>query len=383
MARLVIANINTPFHDEATNSILIEAGLIHQSGNVEPGRGDIVLELENALAIPGLFNAHDHLAFSMFPRLGSKLYSNYTEWGSDIHSRFKEEINRVLNIPVEDRWLLGVLKNLVSGVTTVIDHDLPARHGANQNIDVLSRFQYIHSLATDARWKFKLNFPNLKPVMMHLGEGVDALATDELRQVAQWNYFNRKIIAVHLISGDPGLMKRLCAMVWCPDSNLFLYGKTAEVNEIKKDIPVLFGTDSPLTASANFWDHLRLARRTGLLSDEELYHAVTRTPAEVFAQKRGTFLGGHAADLVLLKSQSHNPVHSFFEANTKDILLVMKNGGVILFDETIRKQVEPLLKPNDYQPLAVQSSVKFVKGSWAELLQRLSKEKLPLDLSIA
>jgi cytosine/adenosine deaminase-related metal-dependent hydrolase len=266
----MIANVKTPFCHEAAMSISIEGEKIRESGNIALKPDDIVLELENALAVPGLFNAHDHLAFSLFPRLGSRLYQNYTDWGGDIHSKFREQIDDVLVIPAEDRWQIGLLKNLVSGVTAVIDHDLPAGQRINRAIDVVTRFQYIHSIATDAWWKFKLNLPGQRPVMMHLGEGVDTLATAELKRVATWNFFNRKIIAVHLISGDPALINRLRAMVWCPDSNLFLYGRTAPVNEIKKNIPVLFGTDSPLTASANIWDHLRLARHTGLLSDEEL-----------------------------------------------------------------------------------------------------------------
>src|ERR1700744_537954 len=77
------------------------------------------IELDGAIAFPGLINSHDHLDFNLFPSLKNRAYSNYTEWGKDIHEQNKGIINAVLKIPKALRVQWGVYKNLLSGVTTV------------------------------------------------------------------------------------------------------------------------------------------------------------------------------------------------------------------------------------------------------------------------
>src|ERR1700744_5710772 len=81
--------------------------------------GNLQLDLDGALAFPGLVNSHDHLDFNLFPQLGNKLYSNYTEWGTDIHLHNKEGINKVLEVPEQLRTEWGMYKNLINGRTTV------------------------------------------------------------------------------------------------------------------------------------------------------------------------------------------------------------------------------------------------------------------------
>jgi cytosine/adenosine deaminase-related metal-dependent hydrolase len=36
------------------------------------------LDLNGALAFPGLINSHDHLDFNLFPPLANRIYNNYT-----------------------------------------------------------------------------------------------------------------------------------------------------------------------------------------------------------------------------------------------------------------------------------------------------------------
>ncbi|WP_431200330.1 hypothetical protein ACQ86K_10855 [Mucilaginibacter sp. P19] len=76
----------------------------------------------NAIAFPGLINSHDHLDFNLFPQLGNKTYESYTEWGKHIHRAYAVEIASVLKIPIALRERWGVYKNLLCGVTTVVNH---------------------------------------------------------------------------------------------------------------------------------------------------------------------------------------------------------------------------------------------------------------------
>ena len=73
--------------------------------------------------LPGLINAHDHLHFALFPRLGAGPYPNATAWARDIYHPEREPIRSHLRVPKRLRLLWGGLRNLLSGVTTVGHHD--------------------------------------------------------------------------------------------------------------------------------------------------------------------------------------------------------------------------------------------------------------------
>ncbi|WP_432326475.1 hypothetical protein ACRQ5D_21140 [Mucilaginibacter sp. P25] len=117
---MVLNNVMIPGND-AVVSISISEGKIKQ---VSPSHTDDREQLTfvNAIAFPGLINSHDHLDFNLFPQLGNKTYESYTEWGKHIHRAYAVEIASVLKIPIALRERWGVYKNLLCGVTTVVNH---------------------------------------------------------------------------------------------------------------------------------------------------------------------------------------------------------------------------------------------------------------------
>src|SRR5688572_1349169 len=80
------------------------------------------LIFKDAMVFPGLINSHEHLDFNLFPRLGHGIYDNYKEWGRDIHEKDKDLIAEVLKVPISLRTQWGIYKNLLNGVTTVVNH---------------------------------------------------------------------------------------------------------------------------------------------------------------------------------------------------------------------------------------------------------------------
>jgi cytosine/adenosine deaminase-related metal-dependent hydrolase len=100
------------------------------------------INLDGALIFPGLINSHDHLDFNCFPALGHRVYSNYREWGNDIQRRDKLVIEQVLNIPENLRTRWGIYKNLLNGVTTVVNH---GKH-LEVDEDLIQIFQEAHSI---------------------------------------------------------------------------------------------------------------------------------------------------------------------------------------------------------------------------------------------
>jgi cytosine/adenosine deaminase-related metal-dependent hydrolase len=89
-----------------------------------PGRArDLEVDLSGYLLLPGLINAHDHLEFNLFPRLGRGPYGNAVEWARDVYHPDCPPVAQHLALTKRIRLLWGGLKNLLSGVTTVAHHN--------------------------------------------------------------------------------------------------------------------------------------------------------------------------------------------------------------------------------------------------------------------
>src|SRR5688500_5713909 len=58
------------------------------------------LDLGGCLILPGLINAHDHLDFNLFPRLGRGPYSNAAAWARDIHRPRESPVREHLQVPL-------------------------------------------------------------------------------------------------------------------------------------------------------------------------------------------------------------------------------------------------------------------------------------------
>jgi cytosine/adenosine deaminase-related metal-dependent hydrolase len=354
----------------------VNAGLIKGQGNSN------IINFKDALAFPGLFNAHDHLEFNLFPRLSSKIYRDYLEWGNDIHRLYSIEINTTLNIPIDLRMKFGMIKNLFNGITSVIHHGSNSIRKSDQIINVFGSYNYLHSVSLEKNWRIKLNMRSNKlPFIIHLGEGSGETIENEINKLFKWNLFKRKIIAVHGISINANLADKLAALIWCPDSNLFLYKKTANIIELKNKIPILFGSDSNLTSDPNFWNHIRIARQFNALNDEELINSMTSLPGELLNVKGiGKIKNGYQADIVVVKKKSENNYDAFFNVNPEDILIIIRSGKIILFDESLEGECAYL----NYNKIKIRGSIKFTDKEIVAIIKKLEDHKvqLPLEISI-
>ncbi|MFD2873038.1 hypothetical protein ACFS5N_11200 [Mucilaginibacter ximonensis] len=359
---MILNNVTTITGNGPTNIQL-------SSNNRSPSAGSTVgalqLDMGGALAFRGLVNSHDHLDFNLFPQLGDRIYNNYTEWGNYIHANYKAEIAAVLKVPLHLRTSWGIFKNLLCGVTTVINH---GEHLALNNppITVLQGHS-IHSVQFEKRWKLKLNNPfKSRAVMIHIGEGQDELSNKEINQLCYWNLLKKKLIGIHGIAMTEEQAKNFEALVWCPESNYFLFNRTAKIDQLKKHTTILFGTDSTLTGNWNIWDHIRLARKTQMLTDAELYSSI--------------YLGGvlcranHADDdgtiVVAKRKADTSPFDAYFDTDPADILLVVHHGHIRLFDASLFDQLKHRDLSN-FSELEIDGSFKYVDGNLPALIKQI------------
>ena len=328
------------------------------------------LTFENAMVLPGLINSHDHLDFNLFAQLGSKVYNNYTEWGPHIHKTYKDEINAVLRVPKELRIEWGVYKNLLCGVTTVINHGKRLRV-KNDLITVLQDCQSLHSMGFEKKLKLKLNNPLKinKTVAIHVGEGTDDFAAEEIDKLTKWNLLNRDVVGIHGVAMNAEQAKKFKALVWCPASNYFLLNKTADVNELKNNTTICFGSDSTLTADWNIWNHIQQAQTKIGLTQSELIAMLTENPAIIWKLNGGRIAEGRDADIVITKTPCEGLVSNI---NPEEILLVIHKGEICLFDDSIFSQLNPLgfNKPN-FSAIEMRTCVKHIKGNIRKLLAEI------------
>jgi len=341
---------------------------------VPVGAGVLELTFDRALIFPGLVNSHDHLDFNLFPMLGDKVYSNYTEWGRYLHENYKEEISKVLKIPIGLREQWGIFKNLICGVTTVVNHGQELQTKARP-ITVHERYQCLHSVKFEKKWRMKLNNP-LKlrdPVVIHTGEGTDDAAFLEVAELLRWNLLGKKLVGIHGVSMSETQAKKFSAVVWCPESNFFLLNQTALIDTLKRNTSILFGTDSTLTGNWNIWDHLRLARKTALLGDRELYRTLNHNPSRVWKIQNDAVEPGAGADLVIVRTKDHrSDMDAFFSIEPKDILLVLHQGNIRLFDVALLDQLQQT-DLSGFSRMNIDGVGKYVQGDLAGLITNIKR----------
>jgi cytosine/adenosine deaminase-related metal-dependent hydrolase len=351
-------------------NIAVQGEEITAVGTSAPDNDHFRIHFTNGLALPGFINSHDHLDFNCFSPLGNEIYDSYTAWGKDIHKRYRDQIQAVLNIPQQLRVSWGMYKNLLSGITTVINH------GAHLKIDgplinIHQDTQSLHSVRFENKWKWKLNNPlkKNKICVIHAGEGAVEVSRKEVDELVKYNLLNRKIVAVHGVAMSAEQSARFLGLVWCPESNRILLNTHADIGLLKLNTQIVFGTDSTLTGDWNIWEHLRLARTLKQISDAELFDTVTSTPAHLWGLNNGGLYPGKDADLVIVKAENESVSwNDLYMTDPKDILMVLHKGKIRMFDNSLLSQLNSLqIDLYKYSKVNMNGIVKFVEGDLPRL----------------
>jgi cytosine/adenosine deaminase-related metal-dependent hydrolase len=327
-------------------SIRLHRGVVEALGST-PQRGDTVIDLEEAVVLPGLINAHDHLELNSFPRMKwQPQYRNVCEWIADFQPRFASDpaLAKARPDTLDDRVWVGGLKNLLSGVTTVCHHNpLHATLGRRFPVRIVRRFGLSHSLQIDGDRVADSyrRTPPAWPWIVHAAEGVDAHAQGEVDRLSSLGCLGENTVLVHGVALDSAQAEHVVArggsLVWCPSSNDFLFGKTADVNAFVSVRRLAIGTDSRLSGEGDLLDELRAAARTGQLAAPQLVAAVTAHAAKVLRlQGVGCLASGQAADLVAVRRVRSDPYDSVIASTRADVRLAMIGGEPLVGDHAMQ-----------------------------------------------
>ena len=310
--------------------------------------GTTRVDLRGHCIYPGLINAHDHLHLNTVPRVPhGHAFANSYEWIASVEvHRATPAVRSALEVPTRTRHWHGALKNLLAGVTTVAHHDPPDEVFEAPGFPVVVvRTGWSHSLGLGGgaaprygpavAQSFAATAADV-PWVIHLAEGTDDVARGELDALAALGCLAGNTVLVHGVAlggaGTTRVLEHGAAVVWCPASNIELFGATLDPQPLFDAGRLTLGTDSRLTGSCDLLDEMRAAASHSRLQARDLFRLVTRDAREIFRlPDRGRLEQGDRADLLILRDDG-DPYRSLLAARRADIRAVVRNGLPVLAD---------------------------------------------------
>ncbi|MBK6612067.1 MAG: amidohydrolase family protein [Sphingobacteriales bacterium] len=383
----LLSGIHLP-HQNQTVAICISEGKIkniYPDESLDPkfiAHAQYHIRIKNGWLWPGNINAHEHLAFNAYPTLTNQKFADYTQWADFLHQTCRQQIAKIEALPITLRLQCTMVKNILAGVTTICQHGrnyaklLPA-----PPINVYY-CRTLHSLAHEKKyrfWQFWLPKPHRLPTI-HLAEGSSFLAAAEPNELQKIIPRYCKFIAIHgiTLTANHPILKQLKGLVWCPYSNLELYGATAPLQTLTSQLPIAFGTDSTLSSHWDWWQHIQTATQTQLLSPETLYQAATKTGASIFNlpdyNNAGIITNDTKADFFVTTypelisatnpdDLANNTASQWALTQTKNIQLVVCKGQIVQIDDNIAA-AHNLPVENGFTSLNIQGCKKWLSGNY-------------------
>jgi cytosine/adenosine deaminase-related metal-dependent hydrolase len=358
-----------------------------------PQPGDHVVNLEGRFVLPGLINSHDHLELNHYGLLkGREQYGNAREWIDDMRPllRSRPDISEKSRIALADRLFIGGLKNLLSGVTTVAHHNpLYRAIGLHFPVRVVERFGWAHSLGLEhgpvgAHGEpggvvavRSAATPADRPFIVHAAEGVDATAAGETGELDASGALRANTVLVHGLAITPAqwhvLFERGVSLIWCPASNIFLFGRTLCMPCLLESsfapARVCLGSDSRVTGSNDLLDELRVAAGAGVDSDR-LLRMVTSTAADVLRLgDAGRISAGAPADLTIIPAGASTAGEALLRCARSDVALVVRRGTPQVGDPALGAAFAARATHRRY--VEVDGRVRLIQAALARRIDRL------------
>lgn len=315
------------------------------------------LDLSGYLILPGLINAHDHLEFSLFHRLGRSAnavgYQNSMEWGHEIHRTHADVITLHRQVPKATRLWWGAIRNLLCGVTTVCHHNSPSEEFDDPDfpVRVLSNFNWAHSLAFDSDLPEAFrNASSTLPFIFHAAEGIDDECAQEVFRLDEMRLLQRNSVLVHglaLTSESAVILnQRGASLIICPTSNQYLFGCAPSRSLLSSIERLALGSDSPITAVGDLLSEIHFAYLNIGLDPCDIYDMVTTHAAAILQlqEGEGCIRNAGRADLIAVRDEHMSPAATLARLSLDQIELVSLAGTPQLASPSLYDRLPPSLR---------------------------------------
>ncbi len=391
---------------EFTNVLIVKNAKEHGVNNLYVTNGKysdksydkIHADCTGLVAYPSLINIHDHLVGNWVPKgAPGRPYTNTNIWVKELDdSDPVKERDKYLKTPMShlmeeaglDLAMLGVYKNIFSGVTIIQDHVPRQKDEYYQSfpIKVISDFQQGHSITGKNWWGGDELSEEMKktrgkiPFIIHLAEGSDDLSRGEFDELVEQGLLKSNSIFVHCTALTTEQFKQLKAtgasIAWCPNSNIYLLGITLDIDTVLKlGINICLGTDSTLSGSTNLFKEIIYTKQTfPEIPNETLFKMVTENSAKALMLDtyKGKIEPDVDANLLLTRMNKKDPYENFVTLNTCDIELLMSVGKPIFGKVEYLKYFSWDAK--DYYLFECNGSKMFVTGHPEDILKKIEKK---------
>lgn len=348
----------------------------------QPGADTASVVETQGLIFPGLIDSHNYSLFDIFDENDwapdHAPYGSHNDWVNDPRYTALVDAKQYLNgegaLTPDDYGCemdkYGELKALLAGTTSIVTRTGTgktcfgslARTIEQSSNDLGADYIQVATIfpATTAADQVCANFADdsTHAYLINIAEGTNAAALaefaklDTITTVDGCLYAPQTAIVHGTALGDSEFTlmgQHGMSLVWVPQSNVALYGQTANVPlAISKGINVSLGADWSITGSHNLLSALRFADQVdnttwgGVLSAQDLVQMVTTHAAKTLALDAvlGSIEVGKKADLTVVAGTCTAPWSELVAARPQDIRLVLV-GGVPLYGDTSLQAAAP------------------------------------------
>ena len=303
-------------------------GAVHPVGQAPSS--DRELDLEGRLVLPGLLNGHDHLDLAVLPALGRPPHADAADWTQAVQMALSASRPGDLpDLAPRDALFLGGLRNLLAGVTAVAHHGAYHRSLGRPDFPVwvLDRYQFARHLGTAAELRRTYRSTDRRiPWFVHAAQGSEATAAADIQRLTDANLLRQNTVLVGGLALREDDAARLAAaraaLIWCPEADRLLYGRTAIPSRLRAaGVVVGLGSESALTGARDLLSTLAAAARESGLSSDEVLALATEGTAATARLPLGAFEVGARADFLVTPS-----VDAILSADRRAVDLVLVAG---------------------------------------------------------
>jgi 5-methylthioadenosine/S-adenosylhomocysteine deaminase len=327
--------------------------------------GAWILRVEDAFIFPGFIDAHNHVAYNVFPKWNPpRFYKNRGQWqASQSYLTFKAPYNALKRTRFCEMVKYGEVRALLSGITT-IQGTAPnnqcfrtlLRNAENQHQLPLPSGHVRTYILDIGSFDGAVDFNRTKSFVVHLAEGAhdDPPSRREFTTLKQKGLLKAGTAIIHGTAFGDDEFRQMgnagAKLIWSPRSNLVLYDETTDIRlAYRHNVTVSLGVDWNPTGSNNLFDELRVAAKLNeeefdrVIPQDDWIKLITVNPARALALDGhiGRLAVGKKADITVVRRHHADPNRSLLLSRLQDVEMVWLGGDLLYADRPVVERLKP------------------------------------------